>query len=79
MNSARVALTDFHAKPGEIIDRSQAGPVTLTKRNRAYAVVVSADWFERAEEALRAHHGNRRVLVSDDLSAADRDFILANG
>lgn len=76
---ATIALTDFHARPGEAIDRSQAGPVRLTKRNRAYAVVVSADWFERAERAMEALHGHRRVLDSRSLTDDDHAFVLANG
>lgn len=79
MSGSSVALTEFHAKPGEVIDRSQAGPITLTKRNRAYAVVVSADWFDRAEQAMAARHGNRRVVAAENLSDEDRDFILEHG
>lgn len=77
--NATVALTDFHSRPGEVIDRSQAGPITLTKRNRPYAVVVSADWFGRAERAMDELHGRRRVLDAGDLHDADRDFIMAHG
>lgn len=76
---ATIALTDFHNRPGEAIDRSQAGPVTLTKRNRPYAVVVSADWFGRAERAMAELHGHRRVLDAGSLADADRDFIMAHG
>ena len=78
-DAARVALTEFHNRPGEIIDRSQAGPVTLTKRNRPYAVVVSAEWFGRAARAMEELHGHRRVLDAGNLADADRDFIMAHG
>lgn len=74
-----VTLTKFHASPGAMVDRSQRAPVKLTKHNRTYAVVVSADWFEKAEQALAALHGNRRVLDAHDLSPEDRDFLMANG
>ena len=77
--AATIALTDFHNRPGEVIDRSQAGPVRLTKRNRPFAFVVSADWFERAERALEELHGRRRVLDAQSLDPADRAFIMANG
>ena len=74
-----IALTDFHARPGEAIDRSQAGPVRLTKRNRAYAVVVSAEWFDGAGRARAGHHRRRRVLDAHALGDDDRAFIMANG
>lgn len=74
-----VPLTEFHNRPGEVLDRSQAGPITLTKRNRPYAVVVSADWFGRAEKALDALRGHRRVVDAHDLSDADREFLIAHG
>lgn len=74
-----VALTAFHAKPGETIDQSQSAPVKLTKHNRTYAVVVSADWFARAEAAIDVAHGNRRLLDAHDLSDGDRDFIMRSG
>lgn len=78
-DTATIALTDFHNRPGEAIDRSQAGPVTLTKHKRPYAVVVSADWFGRAKQAMAELHGQRRILDADSLADADRDFIMKHG
>ena len=55
------------------VDKSQLAPVILTKRNRRFAAVVSADYLDRAEAALRAIHGNRRVYTEgtfpDDFAA----------
>lgn len=68
-----VNLTDFHKTPGVYVDKSQLAPVILTKRNRRFAAVVSADYLDRAEAALRAIHGNRRVYTEgtfpDDFAA----------
>ena len=46
-----VNLTDFHKTPGVYVDKSQLAPVILTKRNRRFAAVVSADYLDRAEVA----------------------------
>ncbi len=68
-----VNLTDFHKTPGVYVDKSPPAPVILTKRNRRFAAVVSADYLDRAEAALRAIHGNRRVYTEgtfpDDFAA----------
>jgi prevent-host-death family protein len=74
-----VSLTAFHARPGEAVDRSQQRPVKLTKRNRTYAVVVSADWFERAADALDAVHGRRRAIRATEMTEDDWTFLETNG
>lgn len=56
-----VDLTDFHTSPAVHVDRSQAGPVVLTRHGHPVAAVVSARWFDRAKAALAVVHGNRRV------------------
>lgn len=74
-----VSLTDFHNKPGAFIDSSQRHPVVLTKRNRPYAYLVSADFFERAAEAMNALHGNRRVLTADEIDTETDQFLTEFG
>lgn len=74
-----VSLTEFHHQPGGFIDSSQQRPVVLTKRKRPYAYLVSPDYFARAEEAIKALHGNRRVLAVGELSAEDDNFLTRFG
>ena len=70
-----VSLTDFHHQPGVFIDSSHQRPVVLTKRKRPYAYVVSPGYFALAEEAIKAMHGNRRVISADELSPEDDEFL----
>ena len=74
-----VSLTDFHHQPGAFIDSSHQRPVVLTKRKRPYAYVVSPGYFALAEEAIKAMHGNRRVVASGELSSEDDEFLTKFG
>jgi|APMI01.1.fsa_nt_gi prevent-host-death family protein len=78
-NATFVSLTDFHHKPGAFIDSSQLQPVALTKRNRPYAYVVSAAFFEQAAEALAALHGHRQVVTADELDPETDRFLSEFG
>ncbi len=68
---ASVTLTDFHNRPGAIVDQSQQAPVVLTKHNRRYAAVVSIDYLDRAAAAIAALHANRRVITSETMTDDD--------
>lgn len=74
-----VSLTDFHHQPGAFIDSSYQRPVALTKRKRPYAYLVSPDYFALAEEAIKALHGNRRVIAASELSDEDDEFLAKFG
>lgn len=78
-NATSVSLTDFHHKPGAFIDSSQLQPVALTKRNRPYAYVVSAAFYQQAAEAMAALHGHRQVIAADELDPQTDRFLSEFG
>jgi len=64
--TANEAKTHF----GEFLDRAQREPVRVTRRNRAVAVLVSAEDYE-AMRAFYAHRLRHRLQESAE-TAADK-------
>lgn len=58
---------DFRNHLGDALDTAQREPVTITNRGRARAVVVSAEFYERAIEALE----DREDLLASRASQAE--------
>lgn len=49
-----MTATDFRSRIGEAMDTAQREPVTVTHRGRPRAVLVSAEFYERAMTATSA-------------------------
>lgn len=74
-----VNLAEFLDQPDVFIVSSRERPVALIKDSHPYAYLVGADYFALAEEAIEALHGNRRVIVAEELSDEDDDFLTRFG
>jgi len=61
-----MTATDFRSRIGEAMDTAQREPVTVTHRGRPRAVLVSAEFYERAMTAVEDIEDLAAVAASRD-------------
>jgi PHD/YefM family antitoxin component YafN of YafNO toxin-antitoxin module len=76
-DTAEVTMETFIEDPNLFLGAVVAKPLALTKNGQPFAYVVSADYYEKAKEAVDALHGHRRVLTRSSVN--DKDLATIEG